>query len=189
MSKRTVEATARQGDGVSSRHAAAAVQSDQGHQSGGHREMDAASAETLHTLNDRQAASYIGKSRSWLKQARSAGSGEAPPYIRVGRSVRYLRRDLDVYLENHRVRPPGGVPVGPPPKGARPDRGRSIPDRHAQERASAATVGGRPAVAGGGHRGAPPLYLCAQPGADTHVRKSGDSKPGVGTIMHRNVLA
>ena len=43
-------------------------------------------------------AKYLGKSESWLKQARVSGSAAAPPFVKVGRSVRYLRRDLDTFL-------------------------------------------------------------------------------------------
>ncbi len=54
-------------------------------------------------LNERQAASYIGMSRSFLAQSRMDGPREsrtpAPPFIKIGRSVRYLREDLDAWLD------------------------------------------------------------------------------------------
>ena len=53
---------------------------------------------THETLDTEAAAKYLGKSTSWLKQARCAGSVAAPPFVKVGRSVRYLRRDLDNFL-------------------------------------------------------------------------------------------
>jgi len=54
------------------------------------------------TLKDSDAAQYIGMSESWLRQSRMRGSQEAPPYIKIGRSIRYLRDDLDAWLQEHR---------------------------------------------------------------------------------------
>ncbi len=54
------------------------------------------------TLTDAEAARYIGMSGSWLRQARMNGNPDAPPYIKIGRSVRYLREDLDTWLEQRR---------------------------------------------------------------------------------------
>ncbi len=55
-------------------------------------------------LTELEAASYIGMSRSFLAQARMEGNREnrtpAPPFIKIGRSVRYLREDLDQWLGN-----------------------------------------------------------------------------------------
>ena len=47
-------------------------------------------------MNDRQAAAYLGVSRSWFQHARLRGDG--PPFIRIGGSVRYRPSDLDDYL-------------------------------------------------------------------------------------------
>tara|TARA_B100002049_G_C15901418_1_gene300103 strand:- start:16 stop:231 length:216 start_codon:yes stop_codon:yes gene_type:complete len=53
-------------------------------------------------LSESETAEYIGMSRSFLRQARMHGNREkrtpAPPFIKVGRSVRYLREDLDNWL-------------------------------------------------------------------------------------------
>ncbi len=54
------------------------------------------------TLTDPETARYIGMSGSWLRQARMNGNPDAPPYIKIGRSVRYLREDLDTWLEQRR---------------------------------------------------------------------------------------
>ena len=55
-------------------------------------------------LTELEAASYIGMSRSYLAQARMDGQRAnrtpAPPFIKIGRSVRYLREDLDRWLDN-----------------------------------------------------------------------------------------
>ncbi len=54
------------------------------------------------TLTDSEASRYIGMSTSWLRQSRMRGDSGAPPYVKIGRSVRYLRDDLDAWLEQHR---------------------------------------------------------------------------------------
>ena len=56
------------------------------------------------TLPDREAAIYIGMSESWLRQSRVSGNPDAPPFLKIGRSVRYLRADLDIWLELRRRR-------------------------------------------------------------------------------------
>ena len=51
-----------------------------------------------------EASKYISMSRSFLRQARMDGNREnrtpAPPFIKIGRTVRYLREDLDAWLES-----------------------------------------------------------------------------------------
>lgn len=58
-------------------------------------------------LKERQAAEYIGMSVPFLRASRSRGNlrnqTPAPPYIKIGTSVRYLRADLDDWLQKHRV--------------------------------------------------------------------------------------
>ena len=52
-------------------------------------------------LDNQQAAEYIHLSPKSLSNARSTGvlcSVAAPPYIKLGRSVRYERAALDVWL-------------------------------------------------------------------------------------------
>ncbi len=55
-------------------------------------------------LSEKEAAQYIGMSRSFLAQSRMDGHREnrtpAPPFVKIGRSVRYLREDLDNWLNN-----------------------------------------------------------------------------------------
>ncbi len=57
-------------------------------------------------MTEREAAHYIGMSGSWLRKSRMdgylEGRIEAPPHVQIGRSVRYLREDLDAWLEAHR---------------------------------------------------------------------------------------
>ena len=55
-------------------------------------------------LTEIEASQYIGMSRSFLAQSRMDGNRDnrtpAPPFIKIGRSVRYLREDLDRWLDN-----------------------------------------------------------------------------------------
>lgn len=53
-------------------------------------------------LAETDAARYIGMTTSYLRAAR-VGRCEGPPYVRLGRSVRYLVTDLDAYVQERRV--------------------------------------------------------------------------------------
>lgn len=57
-------------------------------------------------LTEKEAANYIGMSRSYLKQDRVNGHRinrtPGPPYVKIGRSIRYLKDDLDHWLEQFR---------------------------------------------------------------------------------------
>ena len=53
-------------------------------------------------FKDPEAAHYIGMSESWLRQSRMRGNPEAPPYIKIGKAVRYLKTDLDDWLDRLR---------------------------------------------------------------------------------------
>jgi predicted DNA-binding transcriptional regulator AlpA len=59
---------------------------------------------TKRALSELEAARYIGMSRSYLAQSRMEGlrdsRTQAPPFIKIGRSVRYLREDLDSWLDH-----------------------------------------------------------------------------------------
>ena len=46
-------------------------------------------------LTTTEAAAYIKMSRQFLEAARYRADGSGPPYIKVGRSVRYRRSKLD----------------------------------------------------------------------------------------------
>jgi excisionase family DNA binding protein len=58
---------------------------------------------TATTIQEPDAAQYVGLSRAYLRQARAQGRG--PAFVRLGRAVRYLTADLDAWLEAHRVEP------------------------------------------------------------------------------------
>lgn len=53
---------------------------------------------------EQETAAYIGMSRSFLRQARMEGQRKnrtvAPPFIKIGRAVRYLKEDLDLWLDS-----------------------------------------------------------------------------------------
>jgi len=58
-------------------------------------------------LTEVEAAEYIGMSRSFLRQDRMHGiranRTPGPSFIRIGKSIRYLKADLDSWLLQHRV--------------------------------------------------------------------------------------
>ena len=57
-------------------------------------------------LTEKQAAPYIGMSRSFLRQSRMNGKRRnrtpGPPFLKIGRQVLYLADDLDAWLLEHR---------------------------------------------------------------------------------------
>ncbi len=55
------------------------------------------------TLTEPDTAAYIGMSRAFLRAARTGRGTAGPPYIKIGRSVRYLVADLDAWVTAHRV--------------------------------------------------------------------------------------
>ena len=54
-------------------------------------------------LTEKEAGHYIGQSHHTLRKARCEGQRAnhtpTPPFIRLGRSIRYLREDLDFFLD------------------------------------------------------------------------------------------
>jgi len=69
-------------------------------------EASMSSPEIPHALTEQQAAHYLSMSRSFLRQGRMNGDREnrtpTPTYLKIGRSVRYLKADLDTWLEQFR---------------------------------------------------------------------------------------
>ncbi len=49
------------------------------------------------TYNQIEFVSRIGKSKAWAERSRWNGSG--PKFLKIGRSVRYLGRDLNLWIE------------------------------------------------------------------------------------------
>lgn len=60
-------------------------------------------------LDEAPSAEYIGMSVAFLRAGRSRGivgnRTPAPPHLKIGRSIRYDRRDLDQWLSERRVDP------------------------------------------------------------------------------------
>mgnify|MGYP002145412790 CR=1 FL=1 len=58
-------------------------------------------------LTESEAAKYISMSRSFLSQDRMNGHREnrtpGPPFIKIGRAIRYHIKDLDMWLNEHRI--------------------------------------------------------------------------------------
>lgn len=56
-------------------------------------------------LTEKEAAHYIGMSASYLRRSRMEGaignSTPAPKWLKIGRSVRYLKEELDNWLEKN----------------------------------------------------------------------------------------
>ena len=59
------------------------------------------------TLKEKEASEYIGMSRSFLRQDRMNGFRDSrtpgPRFLKIGRSIRYLKEDLDTWLNEHRI--------------------------------------------------------------------------------------
>jgi predicted DNA-binding transcriptional regulator AlpA len=68
---------------------------------------------TQRALKEPEAAEYISMSESFLRQSRMDGIREnrtpGPPFVKIGRAVRYLREDLDAWLETYRHEPKRGI--------------------------------------------------------------------------------
>lgn len=52
-------------------------------------------------MNEKQLANYINCSVSTLRNHRHAGTGI--PYFKIGRSVRYKKKDVEDYMERRRI--------------------------------------------------------------------------------------
>lgn len=50
-------------------------------------------------MSQRHLATYIGKSTAWCERAR--WKGEGPPYIKLGRHVRYRADDVLAWIEQN----------------------------------------------------------------------------------------
>jgi hypothetical protein len=54
-------------------------------------------------MDEQQAGDYLGKPPGTLRQWRYLGQG--PPFVHIGRSVRYRKVDIDAWLEANVTRP------------------------------------------------------------------------------------
>ncbi len=59
------------------------------------------------TLTEKEAAEYICMSRSFLRKDRMDGIRASrtpgPQFVKLGRSIRYLKEDLDAWLSKNRI--------------------------------------------------------------------------------------
>lgn len=66
-------------------------------------------------LTEGEAAHYLSVAPSTLRRGRMTGridnKFQPPPFVRFGRSVRYLIDDLDAWLGQHRVKNTLGYPA------------------------------------------------------------------------------
>jgi excisionase family DNA binding protein len=57
-------------------------------------------------FTEEEAAFYLGVSRSFLRQSRMDGVRKnrtpGPPFVKLGRMIRYVREDLDAWLDAQR---------------------------------------------------------------------------------------
>jgi predicted DNA-binding transcriptional regulator AlpA len=57
-------------------------------------------------LNEKEAAERLGMSVFFLRRARSEGNRDdrtpAPPFVKIGRSVRYIEADVDDFIVQNR---------------------------------------------------------------------------------------
>ncbi|WLB64671.1 helix-turn-helix domain-containing protein [Bradyrhizobium japonicum] len=56
---------------------------------------------TTDYMTTREAAAYTKFSRQFFEAARYKGDGSGPPYIKVGRAVRYRKPTLDAWMSKH----------------------------------------------------------------------------------------
>lgn len=54
-------------------------------------------------LTEKDAAQFLNVSRVTLARSRCYGKPEGPPYIRMGRTIRYAVDDLQRFVEDRRV--------------------------------------------------------------------------------------
>jgi excisionase family DNA binding protein len=59
-------------------------------------------------LNVKQAAEYVGVSKSFLDRLRSLGGG--PRFIKLGKKVLYDHRDIDKWIEDHKQNSTADIP-------------------------------------------------------------------------------
>jgi predicted DNA-binding transcriptional regulator AlpA len=56
----------------------------------------------MELLTQREVSKMINMSEAWLEQKRCKGGGI--PFIKIGRSVKYDRKDVEEFIEKHKRR-------------------------------------------------------------------------------------
>jgi len=54
-------------------------------------------------LNTSEAAKHVGLAKATLDAWRCNGKTDGPPYIRMGKAIRYSRTALDLWMAEHTV--------------------------------------------------------------------------------------
>ena len=78
------------------------------HRNGAEQMATATTRNNNAPLNERDAAEYIGVSPSYLRHSRVRGTTkctDAPPFIKIGKSIRYLPDDLESWRAARRRMP------------------------------------------------------------------------------------
>lgn len=52
-------------------------------------------------LTTDEVATWLGIQKCTLEKARSTRLGDYPPFVRIGRAVRYRRADVEAWLQHH----------------------------------------------------------------------------------------
>ena len=86
-------------------------------------EFDSAPEDAL--LTQRHVAAWLEKSEGWCELRRTAGGG--PPYLKLGRSVRYRKRDVLAWLNDVAIAATSTSQY-PAPAAARLEQATTIPD-------------------------------------------------------------
>lgn len=61
-------------------------------------------AETFRLLSTQEASEFLGMSQHWVKASRQKPELDGPPYLKIGRTVKYDTRDLEAWLDRRRFR-------------------------------------------------------------------------------------
>jgi hypothetical protein len=117
------------------------------------------------TIPSAPAAYYIGMSDAWLRKGRVNNDPDAPPYIRVGRSVRYFPEELDRWLAS---RPRHGKVSCAPEAPAQAQTSFSVPPKPTRQ-TTAAPVSSARRRQPDGKLLAPEARKRGRPARSTHV--------------------
>ena len=58
-----------------------------------------ANIKPVNLLTEKETASYLNVTPSWLQKARCYGK-PSPKYLKIGGAIRYRRSDIETYLES-----------------------------------------------------------------------------------------
>ena len=61
-------------------------------------------ADTFRLLDTQETSEFLGMSAHWVKASRQKPELDGPPFLKIGRTVKYDTRDLEVWLAQRRFR-------------------------------------------------------------------------------------